>query len=70
MAFSENESDAGAYRRGRPCYTRPRGNVLEADGFAVLTAKNGEEGVRLARERCPAVILLDLALPTHLASMF
>jgi CheY-like chemotaxis protein len=38
--------------------------VLEADGFAVLTAKNGEEAIRLARERCPGVILLDLALPT------
>src|SRR5436309_6756633 len=38
--------------------------VLEADGFAVLTAKNGEEGIRLARDRRPAVILLDLALPT------
>jgi DNA-binding response OmpR family regulator len=38
--------------------------VLQADGFTVLTAKNGEEGIRLARERCPAVILLDLALPT------
>ena len=38
--------------------------VLEADGFAVLTAKNGEEGIRLAYERRPAVILLDLALPT------
>ena len=38
--------------------------VLEADGFAVLTARNGEEGIRQARERCPAVILLDLALPT------
>jgi DNA-binding response OmpR family regulator len=38
--------------------------VLEADGFEVLTARNGEEGIRLARERCPAVILLDLALPS------
>ena len=38
--------------------------VLEADGFAVMTASNGEEGIRLAREQCPAVILLDLALPT------
>jgi DNA-binding response OmpR family regulator len=38
--------------------------LLEADGFAVLTAKNGEQGIRLAREGCPAVILLDLALPT------
>jgi CheY-like chemotaxis protein len=38
--------------------------VLEADGLAVLTAKNGEEAIRLACERRPAVILLDLALPT------
>jgi DNA-binding response OmpR family regulator len=38
--------------------------LLEADGFAVLTARNGEEGIRLARERCPAVILVDLALPS------
>jgi CheY-like chemotaxis protein len=38
--------------------------VLEADGFAVLTAKNGEEGIRLAYQRRPTVILLDLALPT------
>lgn len=38
--------------------------LLEADGFAVLTARNGEEGIRLARERCPSVILLDLALPS------
>jgi DNA-binding response OmpR family regulator len=38
--------------------------LLEADGFAVLTAKNGEEGIRLAIERSPEVILLDLALPT------
>ena len=38
--------------------------VLEADGFAVLTARNGDEGIRLACERRPGVILLDLALPT------
>jgi CheY-like chemotaxis protein len=38
--------------------------ILEADGLDVLTAKNGEEGIRLAYERRPVVILLDLALPT------
>ncbi len=38
--------------------------VLEDDGFTVLTARNAEEGIRLAREWRPAVILLDLALPT------
>jgi CheY-like chemotaxis protein len=38
--------------------------ILELDGFTVVTAKNGEDGVRFARERRPSVILLDLALPT------
>ena|ERR1051326_3806537 len=38
--------------------------ILEDAGFVVLTAKNGEDGIRLARERRPSVILLDLALPT------
>ena len=38
--------------------------ILEDDGFTVLTAKNGEDGIRFARERLPSVILLDLALPT------
>ena len=38
--------------------------ILEDDGFIVLTANNGEDGIRFARERRPSVILLDLALPT------
>jgi CheY-like chemotaxis protein len=38
--------------------------ILEDAGFIVLTANNGEDGIRFARERRPSVILLDLALPT------
>src|SRR5579872_5833589 len=38
--------------------------ILEDAGFVVLTAKNGEDGIRFAMERHPSVILLDLALPT------
>jgi CheY-like chemotaxis protein len=38
--------------------------ILEEEGFIVLTAKNGEDGIRFATERRPSVILLDLALPT------
>jgi signal transduction histidine kinase/CheY-like chemotaxis protein len=36
---------------------------LEREGFAVLTATTGEEGIRLAARRRPDVILLDLLLP-------
>jgi len=38
--------------------------LLSGEGFAVVEAKNGEEGLLLAREHGPDAILLDLALPT------
>ena len=38
--------------------------LLEDAGFIVVTANNGEDGIRFATDRCPSVILLDLALPT------
>jgi DNA-binding response OmpR family regulator len=37
--------------------------LLVSEGFAVLGAADGERGLRLAQERSPDVILLDLALP-------
>ena len=37
--------------------------ALTADGHQVVTANNGLEGLRAAREHHPAVILLDLAMP-------
>jgi DNA-binding response OmpR family regulator len=36
---------------------------LESEGYQVLHAADGEEGLRLARTRSPAVILLDVMLP-------
>jgi len=37
--------------------------VLEAAGFAVIHAGTGREGITLARERRPDVILMDIGLP-------
>jgi CheY-like chemotaxis protein len=36
---------------------------LELEGFAVTTAGDGEEAVRLAGELCPDVITLDVMMP-------
>jgi len=36
---------------------------LEADGFAVTTAENGEEALELVREAMPDIIVLDWMLP-------
>ena len=36
---------------------------LEKEGFQVLSASNGEEGLRLVQRKRPALILLDLMLP-------
>jgi DNA-binding response OmpR family regulator len=38
--------------------------LLAGEGFAVVEAKNGEEGLQQARAHMPDAILLDLALPT------
>ena len=39
------------------------GAYLEREGFSVSTAADGEEALRLARERPPDVVVLDLMLP-------
>jgi DNA-binding response OmpR family regulator len=36
---------------------------LDRDGYEVLTAYNGLEALRLARDSCPDLIVLDLMLP-------
>jgi DNA-binding response OmpR family regulator len=36
---------------------------LRRDGLAVVTATDGEEALALARERRPAVVVLDIGLP-------
>ncbi len=38
-------------------------DVLEADGYNVLQAKDGMEGLRMAREQRPDLILMDIQLP-------
>src|SRR5262249_34693470 len=37
--------------------------TLAGDGFSVVTASTGEEGLRLARELQPALITLDVLMP-------
>ncbi len=36
---------------------------LERDGYDIVSARTGEEGLRLARDRHPAVITLDVLMP-------
>ncbi len=38
-------------------------DVLEHHGYGVLVAGTGEDGVALAREHVPALILMDIQLP-------
>ena len=38
-------------------------DLLEANGFNVLQARTAEEGLRLAREAAPALVLMDFSLP-------
>ena len=38
-------------------------NALVAEGFLVLDAKNGKEGLLMALDKKPDLILLDLGLP-------
>ena len=38
-------------------------DLLELHGFAVASARTAEEGLRLARELLPALVLMDFGLP-------
>ena len=38
--------------------------VLEVSGFMCYTAYNGEDGLRLAKEIMPDLIILDVMLPS------
>jgi len=37
--------------------------ILEKDGYATISAKDGEEGLRVVKQRKPDLIVLDLMLP-------
>lgn len=39
------------------------GDALSQEGFSILSALDGEAGLRIAQEKRPDVILLDLILP-------
>jgi two-component system, cell cycle response regulator DivK len=38
-------------------------DVLQFAGFEVISARSGEQGVALAREQAPDLVLMDLQLP-------
>lgn len=38
-------------------------DILQFHGFATVEATTGEEGVSLARERLPALVLMDIQMP-------
>lgn len=38
-------------------------DILTYNGYKIMEAENGEEGVRMARERKPDLILMDMQLP-------
>jgi two-component system, cell cycle response regulator DivK len=38
-------------------------DTLQVTGYQTIETETGEEGVRLARERRPALILMDIQLP-------
>jgi two-component system, cell cycle response regulator DivK len=38
-------------------------DALQVTGYQTIDTETGEEGVRLARERRPALILMDIQLP-------
>jgi two-component system cell cycle response regulator DivK len=38
-------------------------DILKAKGYATLEAVTGEEGVKLAKEKVPDLVLMDIQLP-------
>jgi two-component system cell cycle response regulator DivK len=38
-------------------------DILKAKGYATLEALTGEEGVKLAKEKVPDLVLMDIQLP-------
>ena len=46
-----------------PSYLRYLSHLLEREGYAVISATNGLQGLRLAKEENPALLLLDVMLP-------
>ncbi|HEX5521696.1 MAG TPA: response regulator, partial [Longimicrobiaceae bacterium] len=51
LLVEDNEDNRTVYR-----------TILEHFGYQVIEARNGEEGVRIARERLPDLILMDISI--------
>jgi len=49
----DDEPDARAYLKA----------ILEESGYETMTASDGEEGLKIAQETPPSLILLDLMMP-------
>ena len=45
-----------------PDFVEVTRTVLESEGYAVMTASNGEEALEMARQEIPALILLDVMM--------
>ena len=52
LLVEDNEDNRTVYR-----------TILEHFGYEVIEARNGEDGVRMAREDRPDLILMDIQLP-------
>lgn len=52
LLVEDNEDNRTVYR-----------TILEHFGYTVIEARNGEDGVRIAREALPALILMDISIP-------
>lgn len=48
---------------GNPSFLELASHYLESEGYEVLTADNGEDGVELAEEEDPDLVLLDILMP-------
>ncbi|MDQ3555456.1 MAG: response regulator [Gemmatimonadota bacterium] len=52
LLVEDNEDNRTVYR-----------TILEHFGYTVLEARNGEDGVRMAREEHPDLVLMDISIP-------
>ena len=52
LLIEDNEDNRTVYR-----------TILEHFGYQVVEARNGEDGIRMAREAHPDLILMDISIP-------
>ncbi len=46
-----------------PAILRALASVFKRDGFEVVTAEDGDDGLELALRECPSLILFDIVMP-------